>query len=80
MMMTDTSGQTEFMLSQGEADYYKMWVLQTMYHISPREWEEDWNPEDRQAFLRMIEYQSERNKHASFMANSRKFSQKEHGN
>jgi hypothetical protein len=77
-MMTDTSGQTEFNLSPGEAAYYKMWVLQTMYHISPRQWEEDFTPEDRQAFLRMIEYQSERNKHSSFMENSRQFSKSQH--
>ena len=79
MMMTDTSGQSEFNLRQGEAVYYKMWVLATMYHITPRQWEEDFTPEERNAFLRMIEYQNERNKHDSFMQNSRKFTQKEHG-
>ena len=77
--MTDTSGQESFNLRQGEADYYKMWVLQTMYHITPRQWEEDFLPEERQAFLRMIEYQSERNKHSSFMEKSRSFSKSQHG-
>jgi hypothetical protein len=59
---------------KGVTDYYRMYMLFTKFNITPKRWEEEFTPEDQNAILTMLKWDSEKAKNEQFKSQSRALS------